>query len=691
VKEMAQGNSVGTISLNLNLNTNNFNSGLNGLSKNLSGLSGVITKVGGLVAAAFSVKVVADFGKECANAFSVAEQGAMKLYATLSGQSINFNSADSFITKFVEDGLVELGKAQEAYANLAQMGMSTEQIETMMQVMKDSAAVGRQSGYTIGQAMATATEGMRQGLSNKTDNVGITTNLSQMEEEYKKLYGIVGDLTQEQKNQAYVNGFLKEGAKYTGVAAKMTQTYSGSVSALSTQFNNLKVNLGSILSHVLTPIINVLNIIITKINTMAKTWADALNKMFHTKTPADFFTDNSGQIVDSVTSGTDAIGTSAAGAAKKILRATAKFDELNKISSSISNAGGSSTSSTNVNTTTLDVNTEEAETKLNRLNDTITRLKENLLNAWNNSGFGDFVNNHIKALSDLLFNNILPFFSTVKDSCVEWWGIITEGWKTYIAPVFKNIKDRFNDVMSALIPGMQSMIRTIGKMIENTTIIWKEIFSPFVSWLLKNLMPVLGFIIELISNMAHIIGLALVFSFQSAMEIFEQFMDDCRLLVDKIVNIKDTFLTLKDIVVEVFKAIPETIKTAINGVITMINHMINQINSLNIEIPNPFGEPTNIGFNIPNIPMLANGGYVGPNSPQLAVIGDNRHYGEIVANDKQLENLGNKIINGVLQGVSGSGSNQPIYLSVQIGEDDITNIVSSSINRYTKRTGKRII
>lgn len=686
------GGNVGNITLGLNLNTSGLNRSLGGLQGNLGSLTSGFSMVGAAAVAAFAAAAVAitKFSKEALNAFSEAEQGAMKLYATLSGQGINFNSADSFITKFVEDGLVELGKAQEAYANLAAMGMTTEQIETMMQVMKDSASVGRQAGKTIGEAMASATEGMKQGLSNKTDNVGITTNLSKMEEEYKKLYGIVGDLTQEQKNQAYVNGFLKEGAKYTGTAAKMTQTYSGSVSALSTQFNNLKVNMGSIISHVVTPIIQGLTTIISKINQMVKTWADALNGMFHTKTPKDFFTDNSSQITDAVVDGTQAMGEGAAGAAKKILRAVAPFDKLNKLTdNSASGSGGGST--TSATTTTLELDTTETESKLDGLNSKISNLKDNLVNSWNLSGFGMFVNNIISGLQNLCFNNVVPLIATIKDSFSEWWGIIKEGWELYIAPVFKKVKDNFNNVLENLKPGMNILIRIIGKIIDITTVAWKELFSPLVSWILKNLMPVIGFIMELFNNLAHILGLTLTLAFTACMVAIEKFVDYFRGLIDKIIDVKNTFLDLKDGIIEAFKAIPNAVKTAINYVIDLINGMINTINKINIEIPNPFGEPTQVGFNIPNIPMLANGGYVGPNSPQLAVIGDNRHYGEVVANDKQLSDLGNTIINGVVNALGNISGNNPIYLTVNVGEEEITDIVVSNISRNQKRTGKRIL
>ena len=40
---------------------------------------------------------------------------------------------------------------------------------------------------------------------------------------------------------------------------------------------------------------------------------------------------------------------------------------------------------------------------------------------------------------------------------------------------------------------------------------------------------------------------------------------------------------------------------------------------------------------VPKIPALAQGGYVKANTPQLAMIGDNRHYGEVVSPEDKLQ------------------------------------------------------
>lgn len=44
------------------------------------------------------------------------------------------------------------------------------------------------------------------------------------------------------------------------------------------------------------------------------------------------------------------------------------------------------------------------------------------------------------------------------------------------------------------------------------------------------------------------------------------------------------------------------------------------------------------------LPRLAEGGYVKANTPQLAMIGDNRHQGEIVAPEDKLEEIYRKVL-----------------------------------------------
>lgn len=107
----------------------------------------------------------------------------------------------------------------------------------------------------------------------------------------------------------------------------------------------------------------------------------------------------------------------------------------------------------------------------------------------------------------------------------------------------------------------------------------------------------------------------------------------------------------------VFNTLAGVLKSPLNAVIGLVNTVISKINSflrmasdaLSFDIG--FNKPDwmgggRVGFSytanlgqIGSIPYLAKGGFVEKNTPQLAMIGDNRHYGEIVAPENKLEEM----------------------------------------------------
>lgn len=89
------------------------------------------------------------------------------------------------------------------------------------------------------------------------------------------------------------------------------------------------------------------------------------------------------------------------------------------------------------------------------------------------------------------------------------------------------------------------------------------------------------------------------------------------------------------------------INALLRGVQTMQNGIAGVLNSLRIDIPDWLQGLTgyssfgfNLGYwNAPQIPYLAEGGFVKKNTPQLAMIGDNRHQGEVVAPEGKLQEM----------------------------------------------------
>lgn len=87
-------------------------------------------------------------------------------------------------------------------------------------------------------------------------------------------------------------------------------------------------------------------------------------------------------------------------------------------------------------------------------------------------------------------------------------------------------------------------------------------------------------------------------------------------------GIKKVALSAKDFIVGVFNGMINIMKTPINAVIALINGAIKGINKINVDIPDwvPAIGGKSIGFNIPTIPMLAEGGVI--DKPTLAMIGE---------------------------------------------------------------------
>lgn len=100
----------------------------------------------------------------------------------------------------------------------------------------------------------------------------------------------------------------------------------------------------------------------------------------------------------------------------------------------------------------------------------------------------------------------------------------------------------------------------------------------------------------------------------------------------------EVFAGIKDGILSELKSVINGLIGGINNVISVpfngINDALNMIKDINILGAKPFGGLPNI--EVPQIPMLANGGYVKANTPQLAMIGDNRHQGEIVSPESKL-------------------------------------------------------
>ena len=155
------------------------------------------------------------------------------------------DSATAAAKKLSADGLLPLKDSATGLKNLLATGFSLPQATKLMEAFKDSAAFGRQGALSFGDAVRSATEGVKNGNSILVDNSGITKNLSQI---LKEAGFSAQDLSRAQTDvgvrTALYNGILKEAAAQQGDAIKLTKTYTGQLTGMKTSWTQLLATWG---------------------------------------------------------------------------------------------------------------------------------------------------------------------------------------------------------------------------------------------------------------------------------------------------------------------------------------------------------------------------------------------------------------------------------------------------------------
>ena len=339
-------NSVGAVAFDLELNKGKFNTEIKNTAKSAdNAFSSAMTKIGGYVKAAFAVTAIVGFSKTAIEAASRVQSAWTGLKSIADGSGKSFASAQRFITEYTKDGLITINEAATAYKNLLSRGYDTTQIQNTMNALKDSAAFGRQASYELGEAVVTATEGLKNENSILVDNAGVTKNVAKMWEEWAKAHNTTtGAMTQAQKIEAEYNGILKETQFQTGDAATYTKTFGGQIQMLKASFTNLKIAVGEVVTPIASlfiPIINTAIVAVTNFFNALKNVLAAFGLEF-----PEVVSKSTSSISNMGSSAVDAAediastGSAAKKAAKEINKAFAGVDEIEVLNTK-NNASGS--------------------------------------------------------------------------------------------------------------------------------------------------------------------------------------------------------------------------------------------------------------------------------------------------------------------------------------------------------------
>lgn len=337
--------SIGKVQLDLETNYGPFQQQLNGIAgKSTNMVTSAFSKMGKVALAAFSVKALVDFGKESINLASDLQevQNVVDVVFGESSSQIN-NFAKNAISAY---GLSELSAKQYSStmgAMLKSMGLGQKQVLDMSQSI--TALTGDMASF-YNLDSDTAFQKIRAGISGETEplkQLGINMSVANMEA-YALSQGITKSyqsMTQSEQALLRYNYLLSTTADAQGDFARTSDSWANQTRILSEQFNSLKATLGSAFIAALTPVVKMLNWVISKVQIAAayfKAFVEAITGV-KAETSGASASVSSGMtdIADGATEAGDAVEA----AAKKASRSLAGFDKLNVLSSSDSGGSGS--------------------------------------------------------------------------------------------------------------------------------------------------------------------------------------------------------------------------------------------------------------------------------------------------------------------------------------------------------------
>lgn len=317
----------------------------------------------------------------------------------------------------------------------------------------------------------------------------------------------------------------------------------------------------------------------------------------------------------------------------------------------------------------------------------------------------------INGLLELLgkvFENLQALWETLLEPLVEW---IINTIAPIIGPIIAGIGDQILNLLSVASDAIKGITDILGGFLDFCTgaftgdfnKCWQgigEIFQGFqtitgsvFNFLKENIFqPFLNFIrgvFEAEWDLSFKVSQRTLNTFFAAVK---RIWNDIKQIFSGIIefitgvfswNWEQAWNGIKDIFGGIFDSLVTLAKTPLNMVIDIINSLMEKINSglsaiesafsFNYDFKNPITHTRYTGHygmslpRVPTIPHLAQGGYVRPNTPQLAMIGDNLHQGEVVAPEDKLKQM-------AVEAAAAAGGKG-------VSRDELENIINRAVMR----------
>lgn len=456
---------VGAVDFELLLNSNPFNKGLKNASTQIksSGIENSLKNIGKMALAAFSVKAIVDFGKECINLGS-------DLTEVQNVVDVTFGNLNTEVNKFAESAIDKFGLGQT---------VTKKYVGTF-------GAMSKAFGFSNQEALA-----MSETLTGLAGDVASFYNLSS-DEAYTKLKSVFTGETETLKDlgvvmtqnaldqYALANGYGKTTANMSeqekvalrykfvldklslanGDFARTSDSWANQTRVLSLRFNELKATLGQGFINIFTPIVKGINFVLSKLQVLANAFKSFTEMIFGNAGGEN----SSNPVSNLATDATNAsnavsgIGDSAK-KAKKDLLGLRGIDEINNLTTSSEDSSSSSGAGGSIDTSGLN------------LMDGIKQQASDIGKIFGDINFEPLINsfNRVKEAAEPLITNIKDGLKWLYDNVL----VPLAKWTIQdLLPAFLNLIAGALKVLNPLIEAFKPIFQWF----------WDNFLQPIATW-----------------------------------------------------------------------------------------------------------------------------------------------------------------------------------------------------------------
>lgn len=348
-------NNDGTVLIGVDFDFDKADTSAKRITNSLSGVESKLKSIAKLAAAAFSIKVLVDLGKQAVELASDIEE-TQNVVETAFGD-LTYMVEDFAATAIEKLGLSRLAAKQMASTYMA-MGKGigvADKASAEMAINATARVADIMSFYNLSADRAdTMMKAVWTGETESFKAIGVVMTEANLQN-FAYTQGInkkIAAMTEAEKVQLRYQYVMAQTELAEGDFAKTSGSWANQVRMLSEKWKELLSILGGGLIQVLTPAIQLLNVVMSKLIAFANTLSSVFSSLFGTtkkqiaeQKQAAAVTAGAAKSTDDLAKSTKKAGQEAKKAGKEAKNASAGFDTLNILSTSDSSADTSSSGS----------------------------------------------------------------------------------------------------------------------------------------------------------------------------------------------------------------------------------------------------------------------------------------------------------------------------------------------------------